>query len=236
MRKLDSAVLFAAAAVLSSGCSSPSTSTLPSMPMTSIAPSSHLVAMGDEELDAIAPIDQALTVGDLAGLPTAPWAVAPVAADTVPAELLAAWAQAENRTSCAPIAPAALGAADGARARRSEMIQGGWAVEFDHRGMPGLGRDGSPCAQCGRGVFGIAGTGMTSEELPEDPAPSFADGSHFEVEVPAEGESVAAAMITVRGQSCVYQVWSFLGESHVREIVDGLRRVDTSGATSVAAR
>lgn len=236
MRKLDLAALFVAAAVLSSGCTSPSSSILPSMPMTSIAPSSRLVAMGDEELDAIASLDVAYPDQDLTGLPTAPWAVAPMAADTAPAELLAAWAQAENRSSCAPIAPAALGAADGATARRSEMIQGGWAVEFDRRGMPGLSRDGSPCAHCGRGVFGIAGTGMTADELPEDPAPSFADGSHFEVEVPAEGESVAAAMITVRGQGCVYQVWSFLGEEHVREIVDGLRRVETNDTTSVAAR
>jgi len=236
MRKLDTAALFVAAAVLSSGCSSSSLSTLPSMPMTSIAPSSGLVAMGDEELDAMAPLDEAYPAEDLAGLPTAPWAVAPMAADAAPAELLAAWAQAENRASCAPIAPAALGAADGARARVSEMIQGGWAVEFDRRGMPGLSRDGSPCAHCGRGVFGIAGTGMMPEELADDPAPSFADGSHVEVEAAAEGESVAAAMITLRGQSCVYQVWSFLGEEHVREIVDGLRRVETRGATSVAAR
>lgn len=170
---------------------------------------------------------------DASALPPAPWADAPLTPDVVPAPILSAWERAENRGQCAPLAPRELGAGEGARARVSQL-EGGWAVEFDHRGMPGLGRDGQTCERCGRGVFGIAGTNLTpsdlvSEESEADAPPaSFADGSHVEVEAPAEGEQVAAATLTVRGQGCVYQVWSFLGEEHVRELVSSLRLVEVS--------
>lgn len=179
---------------------------------------------------------------DLSGLPAAPWAEARLASNEVPAPILTAWARAENRTQCAPIAPASFGAADGARARLSSLVEGGWAVEFDRRGMPGMAANGDSCARCGRGVFGIAGTSMSPDELvgEEDeadaPTPSFADGSHLSVEPPAEGESVAAATLTVGGQGCVYQVWSFLGEAHVRELVAGLRLVEVRETAQVAAR
>ncbi|MEE2612088.1 MAG: hypothetical protein VYB24_07925, partial [Pseudomonadota bacterium] len=48
---------------------------------------------------------------DLSGLPAAPWAEAPLASNEVPAPILTAWARAENRTQCAPLAPASFGAA-----------------------------------------------------------------------------------------------------------------------------
>ncbi len=178
---------------------------------------------------------------DLSELPSAPWSDTPLASDLVPAPILSAWERAENRGQCAPLAPRELGAGNGARARVSEL-EGGWAVEFDRRGMPGLGRDGQTCARCGRGVFGIAGTNLTPDDLvteesdTEAPPPSFADGSHLELEA-TEGEPVAAATLTVRGQGCVYQVWSFLGEEHVRELVSSLRLVEVQSAPAqVAAR
>jgi len=198
-------------------------------------------------LEAVATADEASMLPDaaeemdLSGLPASPWSAQPLSTEHVPGALLNAWAAAENRGVCAPITVAAMGEAEGAQARVSGMVEGGWAVEFDHRGMPGLRPSGDACASCGRGVFGIAGTTMSPDSLVgegtyEGPDPSFADGSHLEVEAPADGESVAAAMITLRGQGCVYQVWSFLGESHVRELVDGLRRVEIRDEAPLAAR
>ncbi|HEY8428326.1 MAG TPA: hypothetical protein VIL20_08125 [Sandaracinaceae bacterium] len=172
-------------------------------------------------------------------LPPPPWSEGPIASDRAPAPILMAWARAENRAECAPIAPHRLGAGEGARARVAEL-EGGWAVEFDRPGMPGLTRDGRICDRCGRGVFGIAGTAMTPEELAGEesdvPPPTFADGSSLTIEPPAEGEQVAAATLTLRGQDCVYQVWSFLGEEHLRELVSSLRLVEVpEGPARVAA-
>src|SRR5690606_27024424 len=125
---------------------------------------------------------------DPSTLPAAPWADARLATREVPRPLMTAWERADNRDWCAPHAPRSFGAGTGSRAR-SSALEGGWAVEFAHRGMPGVGRDGATCESCGRGAFGIAGTCMTPEELVDDdsdaalPAASFRDGSHAEVEV-----------------------------------------------------
>ncbi|MFK7987195.1 MAG: hypothetical protein AB8I08_14320 [Sandaracinaceae bacterium] len=195
-----------------------------------------------------APIAQTLAEASaetvsIAGLPAAPWSQTPLSSDAAPAPVLTAWAGASNRGECAPLAPAAFGAAEGAEARVSpDLVEGGWAVEFDRRGLPGMQSDGDTCANCGRGVFGIAGTRMTPGQLVSEdddaelPTPTFADGSHLAIEPTAEGEAVSAATLTVQGQGCVYQVWSFLGETHVRELVDSLRLVDVAQPSVVASR
>ncbi len=179
---------------------------------------------------------------DTSTLPEPPWAETALPSDQVPAPLLTAWSRAENRNQCPPIAPRDLAEGAGARARASDF-EGGWAVEYDRRGAPGLSRDGEACARCGRGVFGIAATSLTPEDLVEEtseadtPEPSFADGSFVRVEPAAQGEQVAAATLMVGSGGCVYQVWSFLGEEHVRRLVGELRMVDvSSGPARVAAR
>jgi hypothetical protein len=59
--------------------------------------------------------------------------------------------------------------------------------------------------------------------LADGPEPTYGDGSYAAIEVGDGG--TAAATITVPGQGCVYQVWSLLGESHVRELLEALRLV-----------
>ena len=187
-----------------------------------VQPSSSAVAMtpGNETLVASEP------VLDVASLPAAPWSGPPMTAGEAPRALMNAWRGADNRSSCAPIAPRAMGAADGARAR-SSRVAGGWAVEFDRAGLPGVDRDGNECDTCGRSVFGIAGTSMAPEELIESMSPAYSDGSHTLVEISdGDGESVASVTFTVAGQGCVYEVWSFLGPDHLSELVNGLRFVE----------
>jgi hypothetical protein len=180
---------------------------------------------------ALAPSAEATpVVVDLATLPPAPWSAAPIAASEAPRQLLSAWENAENRDSCRPLATRSLGRATGARARTSEL-SGGWLVEFDRPGLPGIDRQGNECDTCGRSVFGIAGTSMQPDALlgPDGDtlAPSYSDGSHAQVEVTdADGESVASVTFTVNGQDCVYEVWSLLGPDHLAELVDGLRFVE----------
>lgn len=170
------------------------------------------------------------TTPDLASLPAAPWAGPHLSASDAPRTLLTAWESAENRDSCAPIASSSLGVASGARARTSEL-SGGWLVELDRPGLPGIDRQGRECDTCGRSVVGIAGTSVSPEALlGEDEgtlAPTYSDGSHAETEfTEADGEHVASITFTVPGQSCVYEVWSLLGPEHLQEVVAGLRIVD----------
>lgn len=238
MRRLSALAVLLTANVMWIGCGGAANpSTLPSATRSSIAEALEEPTAGDE---ALAPA-LAVESSELSHLPAAPWArEAPLGAQAVPAPIVSAWEHAENRAQCAPLAPTSLGAGDGARPRVGEL-EGGWAVEFDRRGLPGIRPDGETCARCGRGAFGIAGTNLIPEDLVSEesdsdlPEPSFADGSHLSVEPPASGEDVAAAILTVRGQGCVYQVWSFLGEEHVRELVDSLRLVDVTTLPSHVA-
>lgn len=237
MRKSMGAALIAAT-MLTYGCGGAATTT-PAARSTA-APATTAAAL-ETTTDDGPMVHDAVASAPLDGLPIAPWSAAPLGRADVPGALLSAWADADNRASCAPIAPASMGAAHDADARVSSIVEGGWAVEFDRRGMPGMREDGASCARCGRGVFGVAGTSMSPDEVDGEgeigrAIDSFADGSRVAIDAPADGESVAAATITLRDQGCVYQVWSFLGEDHLLELVGGLRRVDVVQSTTVAAR
>jgi len=227
-----------AATMLTFGCGTAATTTPAARSAT--APTASTPALETTAEDGPR-VHDAMVAADLDTLPVAPWSATPLTGAEVPGAVLTAWADADNRASCAPIAPASMGAAHDADARVSAIVEGGWAVEFDRRGMPGMREDGASCARCGRGVFGVAGTSMSPDEVDGEgevgrAIDSFADGSRVAIDAPEEGESVAAATITLRDQGCVYQVWSFLGEDHLRELVGGLRRVDVARSTTVAAR
>lgn len=198
--------------------------TAPAQPTASgvaMTPGNETVAVAAPELD-------------VATLPAPPWSGPPMAADEAPRALMNAWRGAENREWCAPIAPRSMGAADGARAR-SSRVAGGWVVEFDRAGLPGVDRAGNECDTCGRSVFGITGTSMAPEEIIESMSPAYSDGSHTLIEISdGDGESVASATFTVAGQGCVYEVWSFLGPDHLQELVNGLRFVEPAMGSGTA--
>ncbi len=162
----------------------------------------------------------------------APWSAEPMTSDDAPSELLAAWRGAENRDWCAPLAPTSH--LEGARIRRADYA-GGWAVEFDKRGMPGMTRNGRACTDCGRGAYGIAGTAIDVDE--EDPMEAeervLADGSRVRYEVSVDEADTddgsaagTVATLKIRGQDCVYQVWSFSGDQHLEGLIEDLRFVD----------
>ncbi len=165
----------------------------------------------------------------------APWSAEPVATGDAPSELLAAWREADNREQCAPLAPTSY--LEGARIRRADYA-GGWAVEFDKQGMPGMTRNGRACTDCGRGAYGIAGTAIEVDD--EDPMEAeertLADGSRVRYEVSVDeadsddgGAAGSVATLKIRGQNCVYQVWSFSGDEHLEGLIEDLRFVGEDG-------
>ena len=194
---------------------------------------STVLAAPSERMNAPIATPMVTTI-DLTTLPAAPWSGARMSANEAPATILSAWERADNRDTCAPIATRTLGIAAGARARTSDL-PGGWLVEFDRPGLPGVDRQGRECDTCGRSVVGIAGTTMSPDALLTSDAdaltPSYSDGSHAEVEfTDVDGEHVASVTFTVAGQGCVYEVWSLIGPEHLQEIVSGLRLVEPASA------
>jgi hypothetical protein len=189
------------------------------------------------ESSPLASVDVDIENGELPGAwndPSheAPWSAEPVSSDQAPDELLAAWRGADNREQCAPLAPTSY--LEGARIRRASY-DGGWAVEFDKRGMPGMTRNGRACTDCGRAAYGIAGTALEVDD--EDPMEAeertLSDGSRVRYELSvdeadADDDSAVGSVATlkIRGQGCVYQVWSFSGDEHLQGLIEDLRFVE----------
>jgi hypothetical protein len=159
--------------------------------------------------------------------PVAPWnANAPIAAPQV---ILDEWSKAENRQTCAPMTIAAFGdRARNAKPRRANF-SGGWGVAWDAAGLPGRDPSGAHCETCGRGVFGIAGAGVT--------VGTDEDNVGFPYRIEYAGKNWAGyaleggsgpnwlAQLRVDDQQCLYYVWSFLGREHVEELIRNVRRV-----------
>ncbi len=204
---------------------------------TVMQPSTVVVAGGEAPVMEAAAVEaQAAQMpvmeADYAHLPDAPWAAAMVSTDTLPENVQTTLASAENYDSCAPLVPAGMDAVPA----RASTLDGGWAMEFDARGQAGVRESGATCRRCGRSSFGVAGTSMTADDLSdvetgESPEATFGDGSVLMVE--AE-EGVASATLTVGGQGCVYQVWSFQGEEHLQSLLEGMRLVSTEAPSDNA--
>ncbi len=169
--------------------------------------------------------------------PAAPWSASPWSARRVnkaevPKELMQEWAKTSSEQKwCAPLTihesskrrdsnkEATPGKA------RGVALDGGWAIAFDRKNGPGINRAGQPCAQCGRGAYGVAGVAMEPAEVFETDRAThrvYDDGSRVSLD---EENGVATAFITLPHLPCVYHVWSFLGSDHLSQLIDSARLV-----------
>lgn len=151
-------------------------------------------------------------------LPTAPWGRAALAVADVPPVYLAVWRSAENRATCALLAPASPGATEPRDAvPRAASFSGGWAVAYDAQDM--------------RSAFGVAGTGSTtSDEGIYDDWPdkrNYSDGSRVGYGLEGGTGPNWLAYLRIPGQSCLYNVWSRRGKAHLETLLAQLRFVNT---------
>ena len=147
--------------------------------------------------------------------PIAPWREPALARATIPEVYVTEWQKAENRDTCALIAPRSLGAAGANATPRAARFAGGWAVAYD---LPGL-----------RSAFGIAGAGVRTGDPSYNKWPyvhEWGDGSKVEYG-PEGGEGPnQLAYLRIQGQDCLYNVWSRLGREHLELLLRELRRVE----------
>jgi hypothetical protein len=147
----------------------------------------------------------------------APWREQPLALTSIPTVYVEQWQKAENRTSCALVAPRSIGEAGKGATPRAAKFAGGWAVAYD---LPDV-----------RSAFGIAGAGVSAGE------PSYAkwpyvqqwdDGSRAEYG-PEGGEGPnQLAYLRIQGQDCLYNVWSRLGRDHLELLMREMRLVEVA--------
>jgi hypothetical protein len=164
--------------------------------------------------------------------PGAPWLEPALSQDEVSDVLIEQWGRAENRTWCSalfPLDPDSLG--------RQAVIRlanfgGGWAVAWDLTDGPGRFASGEYCADCGRGAYGVAGTGLLASGDETDRWPTtvtYEDGSRvgygYEGDAAPNSGAPLLAYLLVNDEGCTYNVWSFLGEDHLVQLIAQLRRV-----------
>ncbi len=146
--------------------------------------------------------------------PPAPWSAEPLRPTRAPRAFLQAWAEAENRESCALLAPADVSPA-GAEPRRAHF-GGGWGVAYD---LPDQ-----------RSAFGVAGTGVEPDADTYDEWPHtirWADGSRAGYGPEGGTGPNQLAYLRVEGQACLYNVWSRLGVEHLEALLAELRFVES---------
>jgi len=161
----------------------------------------------------------------------APWAAPPLT-DT-PDVLAAQWEAAANREWCSALFPANPDTLGAGAVIRSANFSDGWAVAWDLGSGPGRFATGEYCTDCGRGAYGIAGTGLRAVG---DETDAFADRFFYddgsELAIGFEGGAGAAvgapllAELLITGEGCLYQVWSFLGNEHLETLLTQLRFVE----------
>jgi hypothetical protein len=146
-------------------------------------------------------------------LAKAPWAGARLSAGQIPAAFATEWRKADNRATCALVAPASVGEGAGATARAA-TFSGGWAVAYDR---PGL-----------RSAFGVAGTGSRASDPAYDDWPhrrAWADGGAAGYGPEGGTGPNQLAYLRIPGQDCLYNVWSRLGRAHLEHLLESLRFV-----------
>lgn len=161
-------------------------------------------------------------------LPAAPWSKPALSAKQVAPVFQQQWQQAGRKAACAAIAPLNLGKVAGAKPRSANFGSGAWAVAYDKPGLPGRKPDGSFCANCGRGAFGIAGTSVDASAPQYQGFPyqrRWADGSQANYGLSGGTSLPYLAYLTVANQRCLYNVWSFLGREHLEYFLEQLRFV-----------
>lgn len=143
-----------------------------------------------------------------------PWRGQPLSRDAVPQVYVTQWEKAENRATCALVAPRGVGDAGANATPRAATFSGGWAVAYD---LPGT-----------RSAFGVAGAGVRAGEPSYSKWPyvqEWGDGSKAEYG-PEGGEGPnQLAYVRIHGQDCLYNVWSRLGRDHLELLLRELRFV-----------
>jgi hypothetical protein len=142
-----------------------------------------------------------------------PWENPPATGRSVPTVYVSEWKKAENRDRCQPLVLLGSEREPKVKIRRAEF-SGGWAVAYD---LPGE-----------RSAFGIAGTGSdvdqngTNSNFPNNI--TWTDGSSVSYGLEGNTGPGYLAYLKVSGQSCLYNIWSKRGKTHLEHLILSLRQ------------
>lgn len=136
------------------------------------------------------------------------------------------WTQAANQSRARLVMPADLALSPIAIPRRSN-VPGGWGVEWDDNGRPGVLPNGTFCETCGRAVVGVVALGASADKAAVLRSPitvQWNDGSAAGyAAIRTDNRFLATLFVT--GQGHAYQVWSYVSQRHLEHVISQLRFV-----------
>ena len=179
------------------------------------------------------PVTETTLIADASGTGAgAPWSGTQLRLDQVPQILINQWQESEVKNFCSALYPADPVGDDATI--RSANFSGGWAVAWDLPDGKGRSASGEYCEDCGRGAVGIAGTfgpaagdenRVWSKQLTWPDGSKAGYGYEGFVSEGSEGQPHLMYLL-VKGEGCLYNIWSFLGEEHLVGLVNDLRLVE----------
>lgn len=158
-----------------------------------------------------------------------PWSASKITSGVARQVGLEEWGQALNRGSARLVLPADTFLTPSQIVRRAGQA-GGWGVVWDDigTGKPGVLPSGEFCPTCGRAVVGVAATAAAADKAAVLRSPivvQWNDGSAVGYSSSANASSQFVAALFVAGQDRMYQVYSYLSQVHLENLIAQLRFV-----------
>ena len=193
---------------------------------TTSTPGARLTVPG--ESPSATPDTTALAAVDLRNGGPPPWSAPKIAGGDAYRVGLDEWLAADNKDQARLVLPADVGLSGAASPRRANF-SGGWAVAWDEASGPGVEPTGAFCQSCGRGVAGVAGTGVDASRqfsAPFTNGVQWSDGSAVGYTGPRADNRQFLANLYVNGQDRQYQLWSYISQRHLEYLISQLRFVE----------
>lgn len=177
-----------------------------------------------------APSTTALKPVDLRPGGAPPWSGPKISSGVARQVGVEAWGQAVNRGSARLILPGDTFLTPSQITRRADQA-GGWGLVWDDigTGKPGVLPSGEFCPTCGRDVIGVAATGAGADKAVVLKSPitvQWSDGSAVGYSSTPNASRQFVANLYIAGQDRAYQIYTYLSQIHLENLIAQLRFVD----------
>ncbi len=179
-----------------------------------------------------APPTTALRGADLRAGGQPPWSGGKLATGIARQVGVEQWSQAANRNSARLVLPADVFLTP-SQIVRPASPPGGWGVVWDDigTGKPGVLPSGQFCPTCGRAVVGMSASAAAADKaavLRSPIAVQWSDGSAVGYSSAPNAARQFVATLFVAGQDRTYQLYSYIGQQHLENLLAQLRFVDSA--------
>lgn len=183
-------------------------------------------------LSPTAPSTTALRAVDLRSGGPPPWSGPKLSSGIARQVGVEEWGKAANRTGARLVLPADVFLTPSQIVRPASPA-GGWGLVWDdiNTGKPGVLPSGEFCPTCGRAVVGVSAMAAPADKAAVLRSPitvQWSDGSAVGYSGSPNASRQFVATLFVAGQDRSYQVYSYMSQLHLENLIAQLRFVDSA--------